>query len=358
VSCNDGVPTCGRAVAPGRGMADVMGAGESLIVGESAYVAQQRDDIAWAAPRHGHVVITGPTGCGKKVALDELRRHLPPRMPHCRVGVPTLTPELCRSELLGHVKGSHSTAVADHRGFVQRAAGGLLTLDDGDKMLRNDELQTVLFDVAERVEVYPVGGSVPYTPDVRLMVMFQRPLEDLVGDGLRRDLAERLDHDRITLLPLSEHREDIPMLAAHMLAKVAAAERLEPLGLRDQTVSLLERHPWPGNVRQLGNVLLKGLKAAVRDEAVAILPKHLGPQFLAEVGAREQGRTRRKGLTEAVVREAIEREDGNVCAAARRLGVSEQSVWYWIRTRGIQVARAKVPAGTQDGRDSGCERPE
>jgi DNA-binding NtrC family response regulator len=108
-----------------------------------------------------------------------------------------MTPELCRSELLGHVNGSHSTAVTNHRGFVQRTAGGILTLDDAAKMLGNNELQTVLLDVSERVDVYPVGGTVPYTPDVRLVVMFQRPLEALVDAGLRRDLAERLDQDRI-----------------------------------------------------------------------------------------------------------------------------------------------------------------
>jgi transcriptional regulator with PAS, ATPase and Fis domain len=141
-----------------------------------------------------------------------------------------------------------------------------------------------------------------------------------------------------------------------MLRMVAAEEGWEPLVVRDETVSLLGRHPWPGNVRQLGNVVLKGLKAAVRDEAAAILPKHLGAQFLAEVKASGRGTTRRKGLTEAVVREAIEREDGNVSAAARRLGVSEQSLWYWIRTRRIEVGHASEPVGAKDRGGPGRER--
>ena len=333
---------------------DANGGNSSLIVGRSEHAAWLREEAAWGAGRFGNGVITGETGAGKGVFLKEMRR-LSPGTPFKRIGVPALADELRHSQLFGHLKGSFSGAHHTTAGFLEAANGGLLPLDDAQALENHVDLQNVLLDVAEGCPVPRLGGTEGVPVRVRLFLLLQRPLSEYVAEGaLRRDLAERVDQFAVHLKALREHAEDIQYLAPHMLRQEAAREHFPVLGIRGEVLDLFMRHHWPGNVRQLGNVLGKALTNAIRQEAGAIRAQQLPAAFLAEVRGNGKGtaRSAARRLTEADVRKALDRTGGNVRRASILLGCTERNVWYWIKARGIPIPCATATRHSRDGAPS------
>ena len=313
----------------------------SLIVGTTEYSSWLRREASWCADRYGNAVISGESGSGKGVLLDEIKRLLPKETPYKRLGAPQLANELRHSQLFGHEKGSFTSADRKYAGLAANLDQGILPVDDGEYLVRYPDLQFVFLDLAEGRPVYRHGCTEPLTLHVRIFLLLQHPLQELVARGeIRRDLAERLDQYSIVLRPLREHADDIPALAPHMLRLVAERERLPRLPLADEALALLMRHQWPGNVRQLGNVVGKGLQNASRAEDLVIEPRHLPPEFVAEAvsGDVRLSKARQPGrhLSEAMVRGTLLRAKGNVRQASKLLGCSEQNVWYWIRAKGIR----------------------
>jgi DNA-binding NtrC family response regulator len=285
-------------------------------------------------------VITGETGSGKGVLLDEFRRLAPAGTPFLRLGAPHLCDQMHRDMLFGHEAYSFTDGRRRRVGMVQAAAGGVLPVDDGEALVGHPEVQWSMLDMTERRDVYAIGGTKAITPNLRVILLLQRPLEELVKEGaIRRDLAERLDQYRIDLLPLREHAEDIPALAVHMLKLTAQREHFPAPHLADEVMALLVRYRWPANVRELGNVVGKAMDAAVRAEASVIEPHHLPATFLraglGDGAAKVKAAKRGKRLDEPTVRAALETAGFNVRQASIILGCSERNVWHWIKSRNI-----------------------
>jgi len=313
---------------------DILDGGHSLIVGASSYATWQRKEAAWFARRFCNGVITGETGSGKGVFLDELRRLAPTNTPFLRLGAPHLCDQMHRDTLFGHEAFSFTDGRRRRVGMVASAVGGILPVDDADSLGRHPDVQASMLDMTERREVYTIGGTTPITPNLRVILLLQRPLEEMVKEGtIRRDLAERLDQYRINLLPLREHAEDIPALAVHMLKLAAQREHLPPLHLADEVMALLARYEWPANVRELGNVVGKAMQNAVRAEAAAIQVQHLPDTFLRE--ARDGGGANTtQRISDEAMRIELQRSGGRVEATARVLGVSAQTVRNRIKRNG------------------------
>jgi len=231
------------------------------------------------------VLITGESGTGKELLAQAIHRASPRgARPFVAVNCGAIPGELLESELFGHARGAFTGAVQAHKGLFQAADGGTLLLDEiGDMPL---PLQVKLLRVLQQGEVRPVGSTQAIPVNVRVISATHRDLEALRTAGLfREDLYYRLMVVALHLPALSERREDIPVLAAHFLRKLAERYRKAVPALAPDAQQLLVAAPWPGNVRQLLNLLEQAVamtttgvipatlvQSALRDDAAALIP--------------------------------------------------------------------------------------
>jgi transcriptional regulator with GAF, ATPase, and Fis domain len=206
-------------------------------------------------PTDAPVVITGETGTGKELAARALhtvsQRH---RQPFVAVNCAALSEELLESELFGHERGAFTSAVRSHRGRFERAHEGTLFLDEiGELPLR---LQAKLLRVLEEGRIERVGGEREVNVDVRLISATNVSLERAVqAREFRLDLYHRLDVLRINMPPLRERVDDIPLLVEHFLGQLNERYQRHVRGLTPDAIALLQQYSWPGNIRELRNVL-------------------------------------------------------------------------------------------------------
>ncbi|MDD3449118.1 MAG: sigma 54-interacting transcriptional regulator [Gammaproteobacteria bacterium] len=201
------------------------------------------------------VLIRGESGTGKEVLARAVHRASPRREgPFVAVNCAAIPEPLLESELFGHAKGAFTGAVAAHRGLLQEASGGTLFLDEiGDMPLT---LQAKLLRVLQEREVRPVGATRAVAVDVRVISATHRDLEAGIAEGsFREDLYYRLNVVHLALPPLRERREDIPLLARHFLARLGEGAGQRVNGFTPEAVEMLLSYDWPGNVRQLINVV-------------------------------------------------------------------------------------------------------
>src|SRR5207248_68933 len=233
-----------------------------IVTREPAMLALFRD-LARAARSSLPVLVSGQPGTGKELFARAAHR-LSPRAagPFVAVNTAAVPPELFESELLGHVKGSFTGAVADRKGYFEQADRGTIFLDEiGD--LRADQ-QGKLLRVLQEKSFYRVGATRPTAVDVRVVAASNRDLERGVAEGwFREDLYFRLKGLVLRLPPLSARRQDIAPLAARFLDE-AAAEAGRRVALSEAAVLALERQPWPGNVRELQNCLRRAVALSDR----------------------------------------------------------------------------------------------
>jgi DNA-binding NtrC family response regulator len=236
-----------RSSAPARGTA--------AIVGKTPQMQRLYRLVERVAPTRATVLVTGETGTGKELVARAVH-DLSPRAdkPFIAVNCSAIPSTLLEAELFGHVRGSFTGAVQNRKGLIEEASGGTLFLDEiGTLSL---DVQVKLLRVLEDRRVQRVGSNVPVTVDFRLVAATNRDLASLVARGdFREDLAFRLDVFPIAVPPLRERRDDIPLLAAHFLAKYAAEHELEPPRLSPQTLAHMMAYDWPGNVRELENFI-------------------------------------------------------------------------------------------------------
>lgn len=259
------------------------------------------------------VLVRGPSGAGKELLAKAI--HLASRRrdkPFLAVNCGAIPEPLLESELFGHVKGAFTGAVRDHRGLFQEAEGGTVFLDEiGDMPL---PLQVKLLRVLEERQVRPVGSARSFPIDVRIVSATHRPLEEEISSGrFREDLYYRLNVATLVLPPLADRRDDIPLLAQHFLQKLGERYGKTLGGFAPEALELLVAAPWPGNIRQLYNVI---------EQAVALSIAPIIPPSLIQNALRDEHRL--DSLEEA--RNRFERDylvrtlriaGGNVSHAAR-----------------------------------------
>jgi two-component system response regulator HydG len=295
----------------------------SLLVGESPALRTIRARIAALADVPTTVLVTGETGAGKEVVVDALHAagHRWQR-PLIKVNCAALPETLLESELFGHVRGAFTGADHDREGRFQAAAGGTIFLDEISEI--SPRVQVLLLRVLEAMEFAPVGTSRSRRVDARVIAATNRDLAALVAAGsFRRDLYHRLKVFTLHVPPLREHREDIPLLVAELLARLERRLGKRLTGVSDEVMGVLLRHPWPGNVRELEHVLEHaGVVAAQEVISRADLPAGLGDEP-APARCEETG----SGNAHGAILAALRHTGGNREAAARLLGMSRRTLY-------------------------------
>jgi two-component system, NtrC family, response regulator GlrR len=260
------------------------------------------------------VFIHGESGTGKELVARAIHK-ASPRRDHAFVGINcgAIPEQLLESELFGHVRGSFTGATRDHKGLFQAANRGTLFLDEiGDMAV---SLQVKLLRVLQERRVRPVGSTDAHDVDVRVISATHRNLEaEMAAGNFRDDLYYRLNVVALALPPLAERREDIPLLAGYFLSLLAEKYRKSINGFAPEAMELLVAASWPGNVRQLYNVV----EQSVALSTTQIIPVSLAQQAFqnqqAEFASFEEARRRfeREYLTQL-----LKITDGNVTQAAR-----------------------------------------
>ncbi|WP_115720351.1 nitrogen regulation protein NR(I) [Gallaecimonas mangrovi] len=282
------------------------------------------------------VLINGQSGTGKELVARALHRHSPRgKGPFVAINMAAIPADLIESELFGHEKGSFTGAAGRREGRFEQADGGTLFLDEiGDMPL---PAQTRLLRVLQEGQFYRVGGAVAVNVDVRIIAATHQDLEKGVKEGrFREDLFHRLNVIRIQLPPLAERREDIPKLAEYFLNRIAAELHTPERRLHPETVKLLTKLPWPGNVRQLENtcryltVMAAGQEILPSDLPENLELKEASQDWVEELkvwadqlmmaGSQGVAAQAQQMLEEALIEVALRRSNGHKQDAAKRLG--------------------------------------
>lgn len=307
------------------------------LVGESAVMVDVRDAIVRAAASPFPVIVEGESGSGKELAARAIHTRSSRRdRRFCVINCAALVDDLVEAELFGHARGAFTGATADRAGVFEEASGGTLFMDEIAEL--GARVQAKLLRALQEGEVRRVGESILRKVDVRIVAASNRPLAAEVASGaFRADLWYRLDVVRITLPPLRERIEDVPLLVNH-LWRTLAARTGSRAALSPTTVARLAAYDWPGNIRELQNVLASLLVAAPRAGLIgpAALPGHI-----ARVAALDGGATladARKQFEQRYVRAALARAGGRTATAARELGLSRQGLAKLMGRLGIAQA--------------------
>lgn len=316
--------------------------GMSQIIGASRGIRDVLAMVARAAPSRSTVLISGESGTGKELIARAIHFASPRKdKPFISVNCMALSPGVLESELFGHEKGSFTGAIALRRGRFEQASGGTLFLDEVGEL--SQDLQVKLLRALQERKIERVGGSEEIDVDIRIVAASNKNLAELVEKGqFREDLYWRLNVVQIQLPPLRERREDIPLLVAHFVDKVRSENDLEARNFSASALNYLTGYEWPGNIRQLENVVessmilasspligVDDLPAEIRGEesqfksAVDLLPVQLD---LADTLEK---------IEAAVIRRALARADFVQVKAAEFLGISKSLLQYKLKKYGI-----------------------
>jgi DNA-binding NtrC family response regulator len=322
------------ATRPDNGGAETGRSGGDLL-GGSAALGAVREQIARWGPLPLTVLVIGEPGTGKELVARELHRESRRSGPFVPVNCAGIPASLLEAELFGVVRGAYTGADRDRQGLVEAAEGGTLFLDEvGELPL---ELQAKLLRLLQGFEVRRVGATRSRTVDVRFVAATNRDLQAATAAGVfRQDLYYRVAVAVIEVPPLRERAEDIDALARHFTARFASTLHRPGVCLAPAAVELLRHGSWPGNVRELETVIIRAVAAARPGEI-------LGPdRFHGVVPAAPTDR-RLPAWPEATAQfrrsyfTAILRESGdNRTRAARRAGISRQTLLYHLRELGIR----------------------
>jgi DNA-binding NtrC family response regulator len=291
----------------------------------SAAIREVSALIQRIAPMPSTVLIEGESGTGKEVAARALHR-LSPRAgrPFVPVNCAAIPSALIETELFGHVKGAFTDARSDRNGLFYYAQGGTLFLDEiGELPL---PMQTKLLRVLEELKIRPVGSEREVPVDVRIIAASNRSLAPEVAAGrFRPDLFYRLDVVNIVLPPLRDRPEDVPVLARHFIGQLAPQLGVPPLPVTPELARRLMAYSWPGNARELRNLVERALilghfppdRTASREAPVAAVPDPIAATPLD---------TTLDEVEKAHILRVLESVRGNKSEAARRLGVSRKTL--------------------------------
>lgn len=330
------------------------------IVGADARMLRTYDLIEAVAPTKTTVLMSGESGVGKSLVAHAIHLRSPRRAkPFVELACGSIPETLLESELFGHVKGAFTGAHADKVGKFLAADGGTLFLDEINSA--SPGMQLKLLRVLQEKRFEPVGGNVTIETDVRVILASNQPLEDLVAQGrFRQDLYYRVNVVMIELPPLRERISDIPALAEHFLRQHAAAMGKTIVGFDAAAMDALRRHPYPGNVRELSNIVER---ACVLTRSPTIhtddLPQHVvspmaaggavGAPPLARIGpglhalrtapdAQSLGDAL-KEPEKQIILNALKASNWNRVKAAEALNINRTTLYKKMKSLGIDPAR-------------------
>jgi DNA-binding NtrC family response regulator len=325
------------------------------IIGESGQMLEVVSLMRRVAPSEATVLIRGESGTGKELIAKAIHFASPRASgPLIKVNCAALPETLLESELFGHEKGAFTGALTTRQGRFELADGGTLFLDEiGDLPLH---LQAKLLRVLQEREYEKVGSSRPVNVNVRILAASHRPLEALIKAGqLREDLYYRLNVVTISLPPLRERRPDLALLIDHFLRLFAEKNGKTIRGLTHEARDVLLRYDYPGNVRELENLIERAV-VLTRDDVIGSSDLPLTVQDREVEGDRETNLTVAvEGLERRMIREALARSDGVQTHAAELLGISERALRYKLIKYGFREEASSPdsdPQEVQSGRES------
>jgi transcriptional regulator with PAS, ATPase and Fis domain len=305
------------------------------ILGKSAPMQRLFEMIESVAQSDAPVIINGQSGTGKELVARAIHWASPRQdKPFVKVSCAALNENLLETELFGHVKGAYTGADRSRVGRFEAAHGGSIFLDEiGDIP---PATQIKLLRVLEEKEIERVGDHTPIRVDVRIITATNKNLEDLVARGaFREDLYFRIHVFPLTIPPLRERPEDIPIIIQHFVEQNHATAGKKIAGLSPEAVARLTSYTWPGNVRELRNAIEYALVLCPGGEIGA----HHLPHKIAPAGDRPPSAEPLEARERDELVRVLRQVGGNQSAAARQLGVSRVTVWKRMKKHHIDLTR-------------------
>ena len=311
---------------------------EPLLTGVSPAVVELRRQIMLAAPTDSRVLIMGPNGAGKEVVARLLHRHSRRSAgPFVAVNCAAIPAELIESELFGHLRGAFTGAVENKRGKFERADGGTLFLDEvGDMSLLT---QAKVLRVLQESSFTRLGGTQEVRVDVRVIAATNKNLEDEISSGrFRQDLLFRLNVIPIRVPGLGERPQDVPLLVEEFMRRFAHRTGARPKRVGPAAMEMLQSYAWPGNVREVRNVVER-LMIMVPDAEISLaaLDLPIGDAGHVPGGAFTTLRQARGRFERDYVERVVQACGGNMSQAARVLGLERSHLYRKLRALGIRT---------------------
>ncbi|WP_048308118.1 two-component system response regulator GlrR [Halomonas sp. PR-M31] len=313
----------------------------SAIITRSPHMERVLEQARMVAGSDVSVLVTGPSGSGKELFANAIHQASSRAdKPFVAINCGALPEQLLESELFGHAKGAFTGAITQHEGLFQAADGGTLFLDEiGDMPL---PLQVKLLRVLQDRQVRPLGSTTSIPMDVRVISATHRDLDRAMAEGdFREDLYYRLNVVNLRLPPLKDRAEDVPLLAKHLVTQ--AAERHKPFvkGFSSEALNLLASSAWPGNVRQLVNVV----EQCVALTSSPIIPEALVAQALvAEENALPSFNDARASFERSYLIKVLKITEGNVTQAARIAGRNRTDFYKLLGRHDLEAGGFKPGA--------------
>ncbi|MCA1973007.1 MAG: sigma-54 dependent transcriptional regulator [Caenispirillum sp.] len=306
--------------------------GKVRILTQDAGMQRLLDMARQIAPTDCNVLITGESGTGKELFARYLHCHSRrAEKPFLAVNCGAFNEELLANELFGHVKGAFTGAVAGKKGLLLAADGGTLFLDEITEM--TPAMQVKLLRVIQEKEVLPLGATQPVRADVRFIAATNRDVPEMVKSGtFRQDLYFRLNVVNLQIPSLARRREDVPLLAYHFLKKCAARMDKPVTEISTEAMNLLKAYDFPGNVRELENIVERGVAIASGDTIeVASLPDDLRDLAIRTFRKKEGRLPSLEEQERDYIRWVLQEAGGNQTLAAQILGIDRVSLWRKLK---------------------------
>jgi two-component system nitrogen regulation response regulator NtrX len=321
--------------------------GDLEMIGETPAMLQLKEHIALVAETAASVLITGENGTGKELVARAIHSLSPRRAkPFVEINCAAIPEELIESELFGHEKGAFTGALAQKKGKFDLAEGGTIFLDEiGDMSLKT---QAKVLRILQERKFERVGGTRTIDVDVRIIAATNKVLEDEIRTGgFREDLYYRLNVVPFVVPPLRERSDDIPLLAGHFLNLYCRREGRESKIMGPDTMELLKAYDWPGNIRELKNLIER---LVIMAPGNTITPNHLPDYLLTAQAGRPQGGSRLDSMLEfpslRVAREEFEKEfiiqkleefQWNISRTAEAIELERSNLHRKIKSYGIDL---------------------
>ncbi|HTS36491.1 MAG TPA: sigma 54-interacting transcriptional regulator [Candidatus Solibacter sp.] len=310
---------------------------EQTLVGESNRMKEIFQFLARVAPSDSTVLIEGESGTGKELAARALHRNSPRQnKPFVAINCAAIPETLLESDLFGHERGAFTGAAGQKKGRLEVADGGVVFLDEIGELAPT--LQVKLLRALQEREFERVGGTHPIKIDIRVIAATNRNLEDAIREGeFRRDLYYRLAVVKLTMPPLRERRDDIPMLARHFVQKYAQRCKVSTKSISREAMAALVNYDWPGNVRELENAIERALVlGGPEDVELEDLPESLLEQAPASDVPQRKYHAALKELKKRLILEAVSQTGGNYVEAASVLGLHANYLHRLISNLGMK----------------------
>ncbi|HLV89402.1 MAG TPA: sigma 54-interacting transcriptional regulator [Candidatus Sulfotelmatobacter sp.] len=310
---------------------------EQTLVGEGARMKEIYKFLGKVAPADSTVLIEGESGTGKELAARALHRNgSRSSKPFVAINCAAIPESLLESDLFGHERGAFTGALMQKKGRLEVADGGVVFLDEIGELA--PALQVKLLRVLQEREFERVGGTQPIKVDIRLIAATNRDLSEAVKKKeFRQDLYYRLAVVKLTMPPLRERKEDVPMLTRHFVQKYAKRCKVKPKPVSREAMSALLNYEWPGNVRELENAIERALVLGTTE---MLLPEDLPESILEPVPPEEMTEGKYQASVRELKRElihnAVEQTRGNYVDAAKVLGVHPNYLHRLIRNLGLK----------------------